>query len=193
MESQSSFSSEVDEEKPSLKTRFSKRSWTWSSTEVSSILPLKGKTKPRSKLQEFHKWRVKRGWVGWKFSLRAGVIVSAAVFLINLAATIPGFTMPGRFDQGTAILREGACSKVRWTNITVHLYMNIASTILLSAANYAMQCLSAPTRSDVDKAHKKHVWLDIGVPSFRNVPYIRKRNIVLWTCLAATSLVHHLL
>lgn len=35
----------------------------------------------------------------------------------------------------------------------MHIIINILSTALLAASNYVMQCLSAPTRPDVNEAH----------------------------------------
>jgi len=67
------------------------------------------------------------------------------------------------------------------------------STLLLGASNFAMQVLAAPTREEVDRAHSKGKWLDIGVPSLHNVRYISKtrRNIYLLLCLSSIPL--HLL
>lgn len=76
-----------------------------------------------------------------------------------------------------------------WT----HLVINILSTLLLGASNYSMQCLSSPTRSEVDKAHGQGIWLDIGVPSIRNLRRLSVSRIVLWWLLAISSLPLHLL
>lgn len=56
-----------------------------------------------------------------------------------------------------------------------------------------MQCLSAPTRSEVDKAHSQGIWLDIGVPSVRNLRRLSTPRIVLWWLLAISSIPLHLL
>ena len=55
-----------------------------------------------------------------------------------------------------------------------------------------MQCLSAPTRKEVDEAHAKGKWLDIGVPSVRNLTNIAKPRVGMWLGLALTSLPLHL-
>jgi hypothetical protein len=73
------------------------------------------------------------------------------------------------------------------------LLINALSTILLSASNYTMQCLSAPTRSEVDDAHSTGKWLDIGVPSVRNLGRIARKRVILWWLLGASSLPLHLL
>jgi hypothetical protein len=51
--------------------------------------------------------------------------------------------------------------------------------VLLAGANYAFQLLSSPTRDEVNKAHEKKKWLDIGVPSFRNLGHIAKSRSIL--------------
>ena len=56
-----------------------------------------------------------------------------------------------------------------------------------------MQCLSSPTRSEIDKAHSQGIWLDIGVPSVRNLRRLSKTRIVLWWLLAISSIPLHLL
>lgn len=56
-----------------------------------------------------------------------------------------------------------------------------------------MQCLSSPTRSEIDKAHGQGVWLDVGVPSVRNLRRLSTTRIVLWWLLAVSSVPLHLL
>ncbi|CAI6082892.1 unnamed protein product, partial [Clonostachys chloroleuca] len=72
-----------------------------------------------------------------------------------------------------------------------HILINIVSTLLLGASNYYMQTISAPMRQDVDNAHARGKWLDIGIPSVRNVLYIEKRRLVVWLCLGLSSLPLH--
>lgn len=73
----------------------------------------------------------------------------------------------------------------------IHILINIVSTLLLGASNYCMQTVSAPMRQDVDNAHARGKWLDIGIPSVRNVLYIEKRRLVVWLCLGLSSLPLH--
>ena len=55
------------------------------------------------------------------------------------------------------------------------------------------QCLAAPTREDIDKAHQAKRWLDIGVPSSRNLKQISWKRLVLWVILVFSSLPLHLM
>ena len=56
-----------------------------------------------------------------------------------------------------------------------------------------MQCLSSPTRQDIDKAHAQLNWLDIGIPSIRNLRRITGKRIIFWWLLAISSLPLHLI
>ena len=51
-----------------------------------------------------------------------------------------------------------------------------------------MQLLAAPTRSEIDKAHAKRLWLDIGVTSLRNFRHIRKSRLEILLVLVLSSL-----
>lgn len=90
------------------------------------------------------------------------------------------------------ILKEGSCAEIRKYNVGLHLAINVFSSILLAASNYAMQCLSAPTRADIDRAHFRGKWLDIGIPSIRNLLDIPRQRAILWGLLVLSSVPLHL-
>jgi hypothetical protein len=56
-----------------------------------------------------------------------------------------------------------------------------------------MQVISSPTRQEVDSAHRRSKWLDIGIPSLRNLFWIKKIQVFLWAILAVSSIPLHLL
>lgn len=132
---------------------------------------------------------------GSKFGLIAGASSCIVVFALNLGVTIWSTTLPrgGTTDGSRRILKEGSCSDIRKINVTLHLLINILSSILLAASNYGMQCLSAPTRGEVDKAHCRGKWMDIGIPSIRNLVDIPRKRAILWGILALSSAPLHLL
>ena len=127
---------------------------------------------------------------GWRTSVFVFAICASSVFSINLAFTI---WSSATWHTSMGNLYEGDCNRVKALNSAVHVLINILSTILFSASNYCMQCLSAPTRSAVDKAHTQGEWLDIGIPSMRNLRHIKRQDLILWLLLALTSLSLHLL
>jgi hypothetical protein len=147
---------------------------------------------------------IKSEWKDWqgrsaRFSgWRCGVRLSAAVSCIVLLANIAFSVLAARFGEpegnGTRTVLNGECNKVAAWSTKLHLVINILSSCLLAASNYTMQCLGSPTRRELDRAHEKGQWLDIGIPAFRN---IFKRRIA-WTratgcaILAISSLPLHL-
>lgn len=143
--------------------------------------------------QRFEHWTIERSLVGWKFSLRLGALLATLVYAFNTAALIWTLGYAQDIGDGRAILFEGKCSKVQHYNTIFHIYINIASTLLTATSNFSMQCLSSPTRHEVRRAHRKKVWLDIGVTSLRNLPHVSIRKALSWTILAGTCLSLHLL
>jgi hypothetical protein len=129
---------------------------------------------------------------GWRFGVVSCACSAFFVFIINLSGTIWAIRTKGQQD-GRGTIYGGSCTRVRELNVAIHLLINVLSTILLSASNYCMQCLSAPTRIEVDKAHAKRQWLDIGVPSIKNLTHISAKRVLLWWLLGLTSLPLHLL
>ena len=96
-------------------------------------------------------------------------------------------------SDGTGTLFKGDCAKGRTLDTGVHMVINGIATGLVGASNYTMQCLAAPSRSEVDKAHSKGIWLDIGVPSARNLRYISIYRTILWCVLVVSTLPVHLM
>lgn len=131
-----------------------------------------------------------------------GVVIcalgSSTVAFINIVLAIAAIALSygknaALSDTGSGILYEGDCERVRGWTTGLHLVINILSTLLLGASNYCMQCLSAPSREDVDRAHAQRKWLDIGTPGLRNLRFINKRRKTLWFILLITSVPVHLL
>ena len=137
--------------------------------------------------QTFRTWRSRRNTVFLTYSVTAVLI-----FLINLTGTAVLRRKWGSNDDINDIF-QGDCSRTEKISAGLHVIINVLSTLLLGASNMCMQLLVAPTRSEIDKAHKDFVWLDIGVPSFRNLRYIGKERLVIWIILGISSIPIHLL
>lgn len=135
--------------------------------------------------------------INWKSGALACFCAGGAVFLLNLIIVIwqearTGFQSVGR-SNGKRVLYDGNCDTTKKLNIAAHLLINVFSTILLGASNYCMQCMSAPTRADADRAHARFRWVDIGVPSVRNLRHVSGGRAVVWFLLGLSSLPLHLL
>lgn len=138
--------------------------------------------------------RAKNSWrtrfSGWRGGVVASITVSVLVLLLNVTLAIAAAT---RWQPvgNIATAFTGDCTTVtRWTT-AAHLGINLLSSLLLGASNYCMQRLVAPTRKEVDKAHAQRKWLDIGIPSTRNLTSISKRRLILWILLALSSIPLH--
>lgn len=96
-------------------------------------------------------------------------------------------------EGGIGTLFNGDCHYVKQTALWLHVAINVLSSLLLSASNYTMQALCSPTRTEVDRAHAKGDWVDIGIPSVRNIRNrIAGRRILMWWILGLSSVPIHL-
>ncbi|KAL4756921.1 uncharacterized protein BDW70DRAFT_164005 [Aspergillus foveolatus] len=86
-------------------------------------------------------------------------LVTASIGILNVILTIIAAGIAySKKEINTpfeyAELYQDDCSITsNWTT-GMHLVINV---ILLAASNYVMQCLSAPSRADIDKAHQKGI------------------------------------
>lgn len=129
---------------------------------------------------------------GWRFGVVCCISASFAVLTLNSVLAIVAYIKLPR-HQGLPTIYEGSCDVVSTCSVIIHAVINILGSVLLGASNYTMQCLAAPTRTDLDRAHAKGNWLDIGVPSVRNLAFhIPWKRMLLWWLLALSSLPVHL-
>ncbi|KAJ5935563.1 hypothetical protein N7466_005110 [Penicillium verhagenii] len=137
---------------------------------------------------------------GWKFTLFLASTTSLVILFFNMGFLLYCLTNPKHDpinlypveDQAfylknyfSTTIYEGDCTKVHRLSTGFHLIINILSTGLLGASNYGM------VRRE--KTSVKGQWLDIGVPSARNLFRVSVKRSLLWFCLAISSLPFHLL
>ncbi|VUC38177.1 unnamed protein product [Clonostachys rosea] len=137
-----------------------------------------------------------RKWIptGWKFGTAAASFLTAMILIINIVVVIICRAKINSKTGSSSIgpVLSGDCTSINKLGLGIHLVINIVSTLLLGASNYCMQTLSAPTREDIDRAHKRGSWMDIGIPSLRNIRFVRKRRLFVCLSLALTSIPLHL-
>lgn len=133
-------------------------------------------------------WKQGQIWVSKRSrSLVAQISLVSAVLMINFSLTLyANLNYPS--VEAVGLLYKGDCDTVRKLNLWLHLLISVLSTLMLSASNFCMQVQSAPTRADIDLAHQKGTWLDIGLHSPRNFLYIRGWKRISWVILGITSL-----
>jgi hypothetical protein len=122
--------------------------------------------------------------------------LSILILALNLGITIWAAVKHGIKDNISDVIGTGSgadCAMVKDWNRWLHFGINVSSTLLLGASNYCAQLLLAPTRKQVDEAHKKKMWLDIGIQSFRNLKKAPVQQQALWILLMLSSGLLHLL
>ncbi|CZT07158.1 uncharacterized protein RCO7_09704 [Rhynchosporium graminicola] len=123
---------------------------------------------------------------GWRRGVFYCALKSLGVLLINIILLI--WAMAGHgVEDGYGLLHTGSCKQAQTISTTLHVLINLLSTVLLGVSNYTMQCLNSPTRDDVDRAHAEKMWLDIGIASWRNRKYMSRKKLTLWWLLATSS------
>ncbi|KAJ5969588.1 hypothetical protein N7501_005836 [Penicillium viridicatum] len=137
---------------------------------------------------------VKNNWiVGVRHCATAG----ACILAINLILTIIAAGIATRHGNSawgiSVVIYQGDCGIVKRWSLALHLIINILSTLILAASNYCMQTLVAPTREEVDAAHARGEWLDIGGASIKNLLAIGRDRLGLWIILMLTASPFHLM
>lgn len=132
-------------------------------------------------------WKQGQTWVSKRSrSLAAQIILVSAVLVINFSLTLYA-NLKYQSVEAVGLLYKGDCNTVRKLNLWLHLLISVLSTLMLSASNFCMQVQSAPTRANINAAHAKGSWLDIGLHSPRNLIYIKGWKRVSWLILGITS------
>ncbi|KAH0842981.1 hypothetical protein FOPE_07835 [Fonsecaea pedrosoi] len=129
---------------------------------------------------------------GWRTSSRIALGCAVLVLVTNVCLTIGVVTGGMDMMGGIYMVYAGSCTKTEMKDTWIHLALNIVATVLLASSNYCMQLVSSPTRSELDKAHAKQRWLDVGIPSIRNLGSLRKKKVILWWLLGISSIPLHL-
>lgn len=114
------------------------------------------------------------------------------VLVANIVVSIVGVTEYNVDVTGTiGTLYMGKCDVAQKFSLWFHLLIDVLSTLLLGASNYAMQLLCSPTRKDVDEAHRRGISLDIGISSIRNLRHVgRKKAIMCWMLGFCSTCLH---
>jgi len=115
-------------------------------------------------------------------------IISGVVLLLNVVGTIVLKLKSKNYN-----IFHGSCQKASEISSALHVLINVLSTLLLSASNLSIQILAAPLREEVDSAHRKNRWMDIGIPSLRDLKYVAAPRRIFWWALALSSIPLHFL
>lgn len=154
-------------------------------TSHSSVDQTKAAQQPRKS------WR--RRFSGYRGGILVSISISTFVLILNLVLFLLAKLSwtPDRVNPSIITAMRGDCHKAHSLTIFLHLVINLLGSLLLGASNYTMQRLVAPSRREVDRAHAKRKWLDIGVPSVRNLTSISRTRAFMWLLLALSSVPLH--
>jgi len=126
---------------------------------------------------------------GWRGGIVGFATLACAILILNLS--ILAWTATHMDDGYYATLAVGDWENISNTSGWLHIGINILSTTLLAGSNYCMQCITSPTRDEIDAAHGRGSYLNIGILSWRNVWVVRKRRFCLLSLLTLTSVLIH--
>lgn len=139
---------------------------------------------------------IRRKWQleGWHFEVFVSIIAVTICLVAELIMLVCAVVLnkPQGNQHGVGVLYVGSCAKVERMITILAIPINILATILVATSNYVMQCLSAPSKKDVDEAHAARSYLNIGISSIHNLVYNFSWKSVLWLVLFLTTVPIHL-
>ncbi|CRG91207.1 hypothetical protein PISL3812_08255 [Talaromyces islandicus] len=128
---------------------------------------------------------------GWRKAAATNTIIvflAAVLLIILLAVSWP----KSAGIHGNVFIYQGDCGRSRVVDITLHLIINIVSSLVLASSNFFAQILSSPTRDEVDKIHASKRAIQIGNTSINTVFRISPIKTVLLVLFFLSSLPFHL-
>ncbi|KAG9253452.1 uncharacterized protein F5Z01DRAFT_623591 [Emericellopsis atlantica] len=123
--------------------------------------------------------------------LRVQIIVAAVILGTQLAVTVWAVLAFPPDERGTGTFFWGDCSSIDTTDRAVHVALNIVSSLFLGVGHYCMQILVAPSRQELDSAHRKGKAMEVGVPSLKNLVRIKPKRAVAWVMIGAIATLLH--
>ncbi|KAH8157222.1 hypothetical protein CIB48_g11028 [Xylaria polymorpha] len=114
---------------------------------------------------------LRRHFTGWRGGIIYDTLLTFLILIVGVVGLIIVVTRTRVFSGQLAIF-TGDCGTANRIDIGVHVVINVFTVILLSGANYVFQILTSPTRREINEAHNRKQWLDIGVSSLRNFLHV---------------------
>ena len=120
-------------------------------------------------------------------------IIATLILALNITvlAELWARYYPASYADGTLVFHIGSCNDVKTINIALHLAVNVISSVLYLSSQLCVQLITAPTRKQVDEAHRRQDWYDIGILSWRNFIRSRWRSKIICIILLGTSFPLH--
>ncbi|KAI0965610.1 hypothetical protein F4678DRAFT_451957 [Xylaria arbuscula] len=130
---------------------------------------------------------------GWHRAAKVNCILLVTLIIVLSSVFIP-IAAESHNILKVFIFFDGSCDSagIPLINTFLHLLINVISTLVLASSNFFMQVLNAPSREELDAAHTRSTWMDIGVYSIRNVFKVSGFKRFCWFGLMITSIPIHL-
>lgn len=128
----------------------------------------------------------------WRMSVGICTAISFTIFCFNGILTIWAIRA-NTLSGSNAILYQGSCNRVVRMASWIQPLFNQLSNLTLGISSYCMQTLTAPSRQEVNRAHKRGHWLDLGMPSYRNLRFISSSKRLNWLLIGISAVPMHLL
>ncbi|KAK7952672.1 uncharacterized protein PG986_008400 [Apiospora aurea] len=136
---------------------------------------------------------VGRYFTGWKGGATCNIILAFVLLVIAVVCLILAITR--QVVSGETIIFSGSCDTASSINTGLHAAINVFAVTILVGSNYAFQILSSPTRLELASAHNKKQWLDIGIPSLRNLFHVSGLRTALIAvallCAVSTQIIYN--
>lgn len=123
---------------------------------------------------------------GWRGGVTLNILL-AAVILIAMVVCIVLAVTSGKIGVEDAVFATGSCGRITSIDHTIQAIGNLLGIFFIVGASYVTQILVSPTRDEVAAAHGKHRWLDIGVPSLRNITAVSVDRAILSAAIVSAA------
>lgn len=123
----------------------------------------------------------------WNRGLRLAAITCGSILAANIIFTIWAANI-SRSGLSLGAIRTGDYEEMDRVNGFFHIAINILNTLLLASSSFTMQLVSAPTRDEVDVAHRAGKHFIIGLLDLRNLHTWKKKIIIVMLSLSGWSI-----
>ena len=128
---------------------------------------------------------------GWRKTGVIFLVLMWGLTLMLLVLLVISLRLNGSWSD-TAIF-VGNCPQSDRNVLLLRTGINVLATAILTSSNFFLQLLTAPIREDIDKAHDRSKWLEVGVNSLRNLRFITWPKLAIWLLIALLSIPFHLI
>ena len=128
-----------------------------------------------------------------EYLLLTTAIIATLILALNITviAELWARYYPQSYADGTLVFHIGSCNDVKTINIALHLAVNVISSVLYLSSQLCVQLITAPTRKQINEAHRRRDWYDIGILSWRNFVRSRWRSKIICIVLLGSSFPLH--